>query len=78
MDNFSLNGSVPWLKHTESALCFICKDHIENADKFLFDCPRFKENFDSIWRNLYFKIIRLNRMAFIKLTLSRIWIVNIR
>ena len=44
--------SVPWLKDTEGALCFICKEDIENTDHFLLDCPQIKENFDSIWRNL--------------------------
>ena len=53
-------ASVPWLKDTESALCFICKEDIENADHFLLDCPHFKENFDSIWRNLDLKIMRSN------------------
>ena len=52
MGNFGLNASVPWLKDTEGALRFICKEDIKNTDHFLLDCPRFKENFDSIWRNL--------------------------
>ena len=60
MGNFDLNASVPWLKDTEGALCFICKEDIENTDHFLLDCPQFKENFDSIWRNLDLKIMRSN------------------
>ena len=60
MGTFGLNRSVPWLKDTEGTLCFICKDDIENLDHFLLDCPQFKENFDSIWRNLELKIIRSN------------------
>ena len=60
MSNFGLSASVPWLKDTEGALCFICKENIENRDNFVLDCPRFKENFDSIWRNLDLKIIRSN------------------
>ena len=28
MGNFGLNASVPWLKDTEGALCFICKEDI--------------------------------------------------
>ena len=52
--------SVSWLKDTEGALCFICEEDIENTDHFLLDCPQFKENFDSIWRNLDLKIKRSN------------------
>ena len=59
MGNFGLNAS-PWLKDIEGALCFICKEDIENTDHFLLDCPQFKENFDSIWRNLDLKIMRSN------------------
>ena len=43
-----LNGSVPWLKGTESTLCCICKEDIENLDHFLLECPQFKEKFGSI------------------------------
>ena len=60
MSNLGLNPSVPWLKNTECALCFICKEDIENTDHFLLDCPEFKESFDSIWRNLDLKIMRSN------------------
>ena len=62
MRNFGLNASVPWLKDTEGALCFICKEDIENTDHFLLDCPQCKVNFDSIWRNLDLKIMRSNLM----------------
>ena len=60
MGNFGLNASVPWLKDTEGALYFICKEDIENTDHLLLDCPQFKENFDSIWRNLDLKILISN------------------
>ena len=60
MGNSGLNRSVPWLKDTEGILCFICKEDIENLDHFSLDCAQFKENFDSIWRNLELKIIRSN------------------
>ena len=60
MGSFSLNGSVPWLKDTEGALCFICKEDVENAFHFFLGCPQFKENFDSVWRNLQVKITRSN------------------
>ena len=58
MGNFGLNVSVPWLK--AHFVCFIYKEDIENTDHFLLDCPQFKENSDSIWRNLDLKIIRSN------------------
>ena len=60
MGAFGLNGSVPWLKDTEGALCFICKEDVENTKHFFLDCPQFKENFDSVWRNLQLKITRSN------------------
>ena len=46
MGNFGLNGSFPWLNDTESTLCSICKEDIENLDHFLLACLQFKENFD--------------------------------
>ena len=60
MGGFGLNGSVPWLKDTEGALRFICKEDVENTYHFFLDCPQFKENFDSVWRNLQLKITRSN------------------
>ena len=56
-----LDGSVPWLKDTEGTSCSICKEDIETLDHFLLDCPQFKEDFDSIWRNLELTIIRSNQ-----------------
>ena len=60
MNNFGLNASAPWPKDTEGALCFICKENIENTDHFLLDFPQFKDNLNSIWRNLDLKIMRSN------------------
>ena len=60
MGSFGLNGSVPWLKDTEGALCFICEEDIENICQFFLDCPKFKKNFDSVWRNLQLKVTRSN------------------
>ena len=31
MGSFGLNSSVPWLKDTEGALCFISKEDVENT-----------------------------------------------
>ena len=42
MGNFGRNGSVPWLKDTEGALCFICEEDFENTDHILLDCPQLK------------------------------------
>ena len=38
MGNFGLNESVPGLKDTKGALCFICKKDIENTDNRSLDC----------------------------------------
>ena len=58
--SFSLNGSVPWLKDTEGALCFICKEDVENTYNFFLEFPQFKENSDSVWSNLQLKATRSN------------------
>ena len=58
MGSFDLNGSVPWLKDTKGALCFICKEDIENTCHFFLDCSQFKENFDSVWHNLQLKVTK--------------------
>ena len=34
MGSFGLNGSVPWPYDTDGALCFICKEDIENTCAF--------------------------------------------
>ena len=60
MGNFGLRASVPWLKVTEGALCFICKEDVENTDHFLLDCPQFKESFGFIGHHLDQKSIGSN------------------
>ena len=55
--DFGLNGGVPWLLNTEGALCFICKENVENVNHFLLECREFRNNFDSIWLNLRQKIV---------------------
>ena len=57
MGNFGFSGGVPWLSHTQGALCFICKENAENVSHFLHDCTEFRQNFDSIWLNLKQKVI---------------------
>ena len=60
MGSFCHSGSVPWLKDTEGAICFICKEDVENTYHFFLDCLQFKENFDSLWDNLQQKVTRSN------------------
>ena len=60
MGNFRFNGGVPWLSRTQGALCFICKENVENVSHFLHDCTEFIQNFDSIWLNLKQKVISAN------------------
>ena len=60
MGNFGFSGGVPWLSHTQGALCFICKENVENVSHFLHDCKEFRQNFDSIWLNLKQKVISAN------------------
>ena len=60
MGNFGFNEGLPWLSHTQGALCFICKENVENVSHFLHDCTEFRQNFDSIWLNLKQKVISAN------------------
>ena len=55
MDNFGLNGGIPWLSNTDGAICFLCNVDIETVSHFLLDCPYFWEHFDSLWANLTVK-----------------------
>ena len=52
MGNFGLNGGIPWITNTDDALCFVCKRDTETLGHFLFDCPDFRQHFDSLWSNL--------------------------
>ena len=44
----------------DDALCFTCKESNDNLYHFLFDCPYFRENFDSLWSNLVIKATNCN------------------
>ena len=44
----------------QGALCFICKENVENVSRFLQDCTEFRQNFDSIWLSLKQKVISAN------------------
>ena len=58
--NYGLNGGVPWLCGTNGALCFFCKDEVEDCSHFSLRCKTFKANFSSIWQNLNSKIFLMN------------------
>ena len=56
MGNFGLNAGVPWLRGTTDAICFICKEGSDDVNHFLWECKAFRENFQSVWFNLFQKI----------------------
>ena len=58
--NYGLNGGVPWLRGTNSALCFFCKEEVEDCSHFFLHCETFKANFSSLWQNLNSKILLFN------------------
>ena len=62
MGNFGLNAGVPWLHGTPGALCFICKEGLDDVNHFLWECKTFGENFQSVWSNLFQKIDSANPM----------------
>ena len=47
-----LNAGVPWLSDTDGRKFFICKNSVEDAGHFFFDCMPFGENFTILWSNL--------------------------
>ena len=55
--NYGLNGGVPWLCGTNGALCFFCKEEVEDCSHFFLRCETFKANFSSLWQNLNSKIL---------------------
>ena len=60
MGNFGLNGGVPWHVGTNGSLCLICIEDTEDVTQFLFDCPFFKEDVDSVWLNIKARITETN------------------
>ena len=70
MGQFGLNGEVPWLSDTDSALCFICKSQTEDFNHFAVNCPNFKEEFKSLWSNLKNKVISFNSWMDLPLPVS--------
>ena len=59
--NFGLNGSLPWLQNTDVVICFICKEDIESVTHLFLDCSYSRNNFESLWNKLKFKIAGSNR-----------------
>ena len=60
MGNFGLNEGIPWITNNDDALCFVCKRDTETLSHFLFDCPDFREHFNSLCSNLCLKVTASN------------------
>ena len=60
MGNFGFSAELPWASKADDALCFICKEFNDNLYHFFFDCPYFRDNFDSLWSNLVIKATNCN------------------
>ena len=58
--NYGLNGGIPWLRGTNGALCFFCKEEVEDCSHLFLRCETFKANFSSLWQNLNSKILLFN------------------
>ena len=52
MGNFGFSACVPWTIRADESLCFVCKKAEDDLYHFLFVCPYFRQNFDSLWLNL--------------------------
>ena len=52
MGNLGLNARMHWLSDTDGRKCFSCKNGVEDAGHFVFDCMSFRENFTILWSNL--------------------------
>ena len=61
MGQFSLSCGILWLRDSDGAFCFVCKQDVEIVTHFLLDCSYFKQNFLSLWRNLKIKITVSNQ-----------------
>ena len=60
MGNLGLNAVVPWLSDTDGQKCFICKNGVEDAGHFFFDCMSFRENYTILWSNLKTTLFNAN------------------
>ena len=61
MGPFGLSGGIPWLRDSDGAFCFVCKQDVHSVPHFLLDCSYFGQNFLSVWRNLKLKITVSNQ-----------------
>ena len=60
MGNLGLNAGVHWLSDTDGLKCFICKNSVEDAGHFFFDCMSFRESFTIVWSNLKTTLFNAN------------------
>ena len=61
MENFGLNGGVPWLTNTDGELFYLlCKESAEDVSHFLLDCPNFRDDRKSLWSNPSQKVMACN------------------
>ena len=56
MGNFGFSACVPWTIRAVESLCFVCKEAKDDQYHFIFVCPYFRKNFDSLWSNLDVKV----------------------
>ena len=70
MDQFGLSGGIPWLRDSDGAFCFGCRQGVESVTHFLLDCSYFEQNFLSLWRNLKLKITVSNQAGGINIYTS--------
>ena len=56
MGKFGFSACVPWTIRADESLCFVCKEAKDDLFHFLFACPYFRKNFDSLWSNLDRKV----------------------
>ena len=56
MGNFGFSACAPWTIRAVESLCFVYKEAKDDLYHFLFVCPYFRKNFDSLWSNLDVKV----------------------
>ena len=62
MSNFGLNGGVPWLDGSNSCVCCICQEGVEDNLHFLLGCSFLRKYFSLLWSNLQQNILKLNEV----------------
>ena len=63
MSQFSPSGHIPWLRDSDGAFCFVCKQDVESMTHFLLDWTVVisQTKIFSLWRNLKIKITVSNQ-----------------